>query len=215
MNGRRGLLALQAIAAVGIVVWWIYWFASGSNTHGDVCALAYENSFPIADLVLAGMIGLTAVGLARHDRLGWLGPLAAGMALSLATLDTTHNLLTGGFSGPLLTTVRKALFAVVNGAVGVWTLIWLSRNGSTLGAPFPLSTSVKRGLVLLAPVSLIGALGYLSIGDGCGGALSGSLVAVAGAMCLAAARVWFSERGAWVLLGLLLHAGLVAGAQLL
>ena len=123
---RRALAAYQTVAAVGIGAWWIYWFASGSNTHGTACALRYENGFPVADLTLAGVLAGSALDLARGRQRAWiLGPLAAGMAFSLATLDTSHNLVTGGFAHSAL---RKVVFAAVNGSDDVVQSALLRRS---------------------------------------------------------------------------------------
>lgn len=214
---RRFLMGFQTVAAVGIVAWWVYWFASGANHHGSACALAYENSFPIADLVLAAALGRTAVALhRREDTAVWVaGGLAAGMAFSLATLDTTHNLLTGGFSGPVATTLRKALFAVVNGSVGALTLVFLNRGDAGVAPPLPDGSRIP--LAMAAGLVLPLALAYQVLGDGCAGALALSFVG-AGVLLETLALGVLQRRGAsWslVLLGALLHTALVAGLHLL
>lgn len=212
---KTALIAYQLVAAVGITIWWIYWFASGSDTHGTACALAYENSFPVADLALAGLLVRTAVGLHRNDDQGaWVaGTLAAGMAFSLATLDTTHNLLTGGFSGPVGTTLRKALFAVVNGSVGALTLVWLARHvGGGPSLPDGLRGPVAMGAGIVLPL----AVAYQLLGDGCDGALALSFVGV-GILLEALALAVLQGRGpAWilVLLGAFAHTALVAALHL-
>lgn len=203
-QGPRGLVVLQTVAAVGIVIWWVYWFASGSNTSHPRCDLAYENSFPLADLVLAAVLGVAAYGFAKGRpvavQAGWL---AAGMAFSLATLDTTHNLLTGGFEGPPLKIAQKVLFAAVNGTVGVWTVL---RLRGVPEVPFD-----GRGLAVVGGLFLPAAVVWELIGDGCDGALAFSGVGV-GALLLALAMGLAFRRTvgwAWVLAGALLHAGLV------
>lgn len=139
MRALSGLVGLQVVASVGTAAWWVYWFASGSYAHGAACDLAYENAFPVGDLVMAGLVGATAWGV--HRRAGWaltVGFVAAGMSLSLAGLDTTHNLLTHGFDGSIGTILRKAVFAVVNGAVGIGTLAILpGQAGVFVDPPAP------------------------------------------------------------------------------
>lgn len=180
---HRGLVVLQAAAAVGIVAWWIYWFASGADHAGTRCGLAYERRFPVPDLILAGFLGTTAWAFAtdRPSR-SWLGLVAAGMAFSLATLDTSHNLLTGGFDGSMATALRKAVFAVVNAAVGIWTLVALHGDPP---APPEGTASATLGAVVLAGLV---AVGFVATGDGCHGALALSQVAWACLVGLLALR---------------------------
>lgn len=205
MRSPRALITFQVVAAIGICVWWVYWFVSGSNLHGSSCALAYENSFPLADLVLAGALGATAWALhRRHPTMVVLGGLAAGMAFSLAALDTTHNLLTGGFAGPIGVTVRKAVFAVVNGSVGVWTLVWLHRWASESPRP-PAWMGVPA--TLSAVVAVLGVLVVGAWPDGCSGALSGS--AVGWAVLVGLVAVYARAAPSAVLVGALCHGALV------
>lgn len=128
-SGLTALVVLQVIASLGTTAWWVYWFASGSNTHGAPCDLVYENSFPVGDMVMAGSVMATAVQVHRRKPSAlFLGFAAAGMSLDLAFLDTAHNLFTGAFHAPIGTIVQKAVFAVVNAAVGVGTLVLLNRD---------------------------------------------------------------------------------------
>lgn len=206
MSGKRALIALQSVAAVGICAWWVYWFASGSNTHGSSCSLAYENSFPLADLVLAGSLAATAWALhRRHPAVLVLGGLAAGMAFSLATLDTTHNVLTGGFSGPLGTTLREALFAGVNGLVGVWTLVWMRRNVREAPSP-PSWMGVPATFVAITSITAV--LVASASSDGCGGVLTGA--ALGWAALVVVVLAWARTMPSAVLVGALVHGLLVA-----
>ncbi|MCA9566341.1 MAG: hypothetical protein KC656_00800 [Myxococcales bacterium] len=211
---RRALAAYQTVAAVGIGAWWIYWFASGSNTHGTACALRYENGFPVADLTLAGVLAGSALDLARGRQRAWiLGPLAAGMAFSLATLDTSHNLVTGGFAHSAL---RKVVFAAVNGSVGALTLVWLHRNGTSLGdrpsLPPWMGEPLARGTALFLPLAVLASIR----GDGCGGALAVPMLTV-GLLIVGLGRAVIAGRGpVWALVtaGAALHATLVAVLQI-
>lgn len=169
MHRLSALVALQIVASLGTVAWWVYWFASGSYHHGQPCDLVYENSFPLGDLVMAGFVMTSAVQIhRRHPSALFFGFVAAGMALSLACLDTTHNLLVGGFSGPLPKILQKAVFAVVNTLVGVTTLVTLNRHRSEFtgssGVPDGTVTPVAAGLSGLgAAVALGGIAAYAAL----------------------------------------------------
>jgi len=162
-SGKRGLTALVVllvIASLGTTAWWVYWFASGSNTHGALCDRVYENSFPVGDMVMAGFVMATAVQVIRRRASAlFLGFAAAGMSLDLAVLDTAHNLFTGAFHAPIGTVIQKAVFAVVNGAVGVGTLVLLSRDR----ADFPwagsgVASPIAAGLSGVATVFGLGLI---------------------------------------------------------
>lgn len=224
MRTLAALVALQVVASVGTLAWWVFWFASGSWSRGEPCALAYENAFPLGDLVMAGAVGVSAWWIHRRDRRALtLGFVAAGMALSLATLDTTHNLLTGGFDGPLSSVLRKLVFAVVNGAVGLWTLIGLPRHADAFEDPPSQAVPPALGaLVALLGGIAVGGAGALAVLEpvrpACVAAIERSFLGpVVGLLALGvvasrAARGDPTRPEVLASGGLLLHAGLVLGA---
>lgn len=92
--------AVLLMMAVGIVLFWVNWFASGDfRTAGNDCYRAFENSFPLPDGVLTLLLVATAVAALRRSALALLfGYIAAGMLLYLASLDFLYGAIHKGYS---------------------------------------------------------------------------------------------------------------------
>jgi len=90
---------ILGVSALGIVLFWVDWFASGKfRTAGDACYRVFENTFPVPDGILAALLLATAWGVWR--RTGWrcvTGLLAAGMLFQLSALDTLYHVQHDGF----------------------------------------------------------------------------------------------------------------------
>jgi len=138
--GPRILAAVSILTAVGIVLFWVSWFASGDYaTAGDATFRAFENSFPLPDGVLSLLLVLSAVGIWRRSPLALLcGLPATGMLWYLASLDTLFNLQHGGFTDLADPETYIRLFISVHcyvlGGVNAW-ILWRHRNSFAATPP--------------------------------------------------------------------------------
>jgi hypothetical protein len=103
IRASKGGLALALIfllTAIGVVLFWVNWFTSGSHLlAGDEYYRAYENTFPFPDGAMAILLAATALALLIRSRAAlFTGMVACGMLLYLASLDTLYNLMHGGFA---------------------------------------------------------------------------------------------------------------------
>lgn len=125
--------AWELALAAGIVLFWASFFVLGPAGTGDpgldAISLAFETAFPVADLVLAGVLCLGAAGLLKGRDWGRSFTLAGGgMLVFLGLLDVTFNSLQGIY--------RTGLFgAVMNGAInvaclgsGIFLSVWAGKR---------------------------------------------------------------------------------------
>lgn len=111
---------LELITALGIVLFWIYFFAvENSNPKNTSIYLAYERAFPLADigwLSLALVIG--AIGLLRMKKYGILFSLVGGGAMIfLGLLDMSFNTLQGNYT-------KSVADGIMNGFINLWSLLF-------------------------------------------------------------------------------------------
>jgi len=126
MKKSRIFSALCALSAVGIVLFWVNWFASGDyRTAGDACYRIFENTFPLPDGILALLLLATAWGVWRGRR--WTactGLLAGGMLFQLSALDTLYHFQHGGFSdwndGEIWSRIFISIFTAALGLGCAW-----------------------------------------------------------------------------------------------
>lgn len=106
---------LGIITALGLVIFWIAFFTVGlAPQNPPECYFAYEHSFPLADLVLAGVL-LTAGILTLKKRPGGttLTHVSAGALIFLGLLDFSFNMQNGIYA---LSTESLAS----NGFINLW-----------------------------------------------------------------------------------------------
>lgn len=161
LTAARALGTYQIAAALGVVAWWAYWFASGKYASTEPIAdRMYENAFPVADLTFAAL--LVVAGLAWHGRIASrhavVGLVAGGMGLGLAVIDTFHNLLVGAFvHASAATLAQKLVFAVVNASVGAWSVAYTWRERAAVGLEpdrdLPANAVVPIALVTLVALA--------------------------------------------------------------
>lgn len=78
--------------ALGIVAFWLTWFyALAQGTAGSECYVAFENSFPPSDFILAGLLIYVARGLWRGVVYYKTAAFATGMLGHLFALDFFWN----------------------------------------------------------------------------------------------------------------------------
>ena len=127
----RGLTVLAIVyllTAVGIVLFWTNWFASGDYLRaGDACYRAFENSFPLPDGVLSLLLVAVSVFIFKRSHYAITGSfVAAGMLLILASLDTMYGLQHGGFSDWTRGETFERLFICTQcAALAIVTLLYL------------------------------------------------------------------------------------------
>ena len=155
--GPRILAAVSILSAVGIVLFWVSWFASGDYaTAGDATFRAFENAFPLPDGVLSLLLVLSAVGIWRRSPLALLcGLPATGMLWYLASLDTLFNLQHGGFTDLADPETYIRLFISIHcyalGGINAW-ILW--RHGRHFMSTAP-ANPVGRNAPRLAACALL------------------------------------------------------------
>jgi hypothetical protein len=97
MNGahqRRLHAGFFFLFALGILLYWAYWFVSGEYRRvADPVFRTFENCFPPADGLLALGLVITAVRLWRRTIAWRAGLLSAGSAMGLFTMDVYFALI--------------------------------------------------------------------------------------------------------------------------
>ncbi len=143
--------SILILMALGIVLFWVHWFVSGSyRTGGSECYRAFENSFPLPDGVLAGMLVTTAMAaLRRSPRTLLPGYVAAGMLICLAAMDFHYGMHHGAFQdfSSLETWMKAGICMACGGVAG-----FLANGLGRLPLPNPYSSQWVR------PGSVVGRL---------------------------------------------------------
>ena len=154
-TGPRILAVVSILTSIGIVLFWVSWFASGDYaTAGDPTFRAFENAFPLSDGALSLLLVLSAVGIWRRSPLALLcGPPATGMLWYLASLDTLFNLQHGGFTDLADPETYVRLFISVHcyvlGGVNAW-ILWRHRHSFTATAPLSTRAGTASRLTVCA-----------------------------------------------------------------
>jgi hypothetical protein len=107
--------AIEIITALGLIGFWILFFTVGlAPENPPACYSAYEHSFPLADLVLAGTL-LTAgiLTLKRYPGARTVTHLCAGALVFLGLLDFSFNLQNGIYALSLESMLS-------NGFINLW-----------------------------------------------------------------------------------------------
>lgn len=93
------LIGLQLAAALGIVVFWIWWFrAKHDESSWPQGHRQHERAFVVPDLLLACLLVVSSLTSMRDVAQGSrLALIAAGMMLFLAILDATYFVQQGMF----------------------------------------------------------------------------------------------------------------------
>jgi hypothetical protein len=111
----RLVAILGIITALGLILFWILFFTVGlAPPNPPECYVAYEYSFPLADLILAGTL-LTAgiLTLKRYPGAGTITHISAGALMFLGFLDFSFNMQNGIYS---LSTESM----LSNGFINIW-----------------------------------------------------------------------------------------------
>ena len=96
----RTLATILFIGAIGTVLYWVTFFASGAvQASEDACYLVFERSFPAADGWTAVASFLAAIGLWQGRPTAVLFGIAAGSGLVfLGLMDVLYNLENGMYA---------------------------------------------------------------------------------------------------------------------
>jgi len=114
---KKFIAVLEIITALGIVLYWVAYFTSGIAPQGlPECYFAFENSFQLADLILASTL-LTAGILVLKGYPGGrtLSHVCAGSLIFLGFVDFSFNFQSGIY---LLSTGSM----VMNGFINAWCI---------------------------------------------------------------------------------------------
>ncbi|MFH1136165.1 MAG: hypothetical protein V1816_08770 [Pseudomonadota bacterium] len=124
---RRLIAALQTMTAAGIMIFWALFFTVGlAPDNPPACYFAYEHSFPLPDLVLAGIM-LAAGFFLRRDlpRGPSLALGGAGGLIFLGLVDFSFNLQNGVYALSTLDLVLNLFINLWCLALGALTLVFL------------------------------------------------------------------------------------------
>jgi hypothetical protein len=113
---REKIIAiLEIVTALGLALFWLGFFTVGlAPENPPECYFAYENSFPLADLILAG--GLLAAGvmtLKGRPAAGRITLACAGALMFLGVLDFSFNVQSGVYT-------LSVMDLLLNGFINLW-----------------------------------------------------------------------------------------------
>ncbi len=165
--GLRILASAFFVTAAGTLAFWLDWFFWGHvATSDETCYLAFEEAFPLADLLLSVALLLAAFSLFREKENALLYSfLAAGGIFSLLCLDATYNLQHGKYhhlSDPAMRVEAYVnLHCLVLGSAALW---YVSKRRALLGSGAARSAQLVRGPKSQAPNALAATLFLVSLG---------------------------------------------------
>lgn len=146
----RVLAFVAGATALGIVQFWASWFWRGAYLHeGSDCFRAFENTFPLSDVVLAAILIWVAAGLWRGVPSRAAAGLAVGMLLHLASLDLLWyglGLFTVGMNPDAAFNISTTF------VTGLWLMLRLARSPRGDISPRPLRRA-GAGLIVAAYVA--------------------------------------------------------------
>ena len=99
---------VQFIVVGFLIVFWIYfWFVDRKNPEYSQVYIAFESSFPVADLLwLAPCLLVAAIGLITEQRFGVFFTIVSGaIQIFLGLLDLLFNLQQGQYKGKITDTI--------------------------------------------------------------------------------------------------------------
>lgn len=165
--GLRILAWAFLVTAAGTLAFWLDWFFGGHvATSGETCYLAFEQAFPLADLLLSVTLLFGAFSLlGKRENALLYSFLAAGGIFSLLCLDATYNLQHGKYHHFGDTAMRVEayinLHCLVLGSAALW-YVWQRRELLTSGAVRP--ARLARGIQSQGVRALAAALFVVSLG---------------------------------------------------
>lgn len=112
------LPAIQVVAAMGIILFWVYFFAlENSNPPNTDIYLAYERSFPVPDILwIAMLLLISALWLRKGDEKGVITTVASGGAMVfLGLLDISFNVQQSIYG-------KSVMDAMLNGFINLFCL---------------------------------------------------------------------------------------------
>jgi hypothetical protein len=114
---NKFIAALEIVTALGIVLYWIAYFTAGIEPQGlPECYFAFENSFPLADLILASTLLSAGILMLKGYPGGrTLSHVCAGSLIFLGFVDFGFNFQNGMY---LISTASM----VANGIINAWCI---------------------------------------------------------------------------------------------
>lgn len=152
----RALAIVCGGTAVGIALFWLGWFyALAQGTAGSECYVAFENSFPPSDFIMAGLLLYIARGLWRGEIRRAASGFAAGMLGHLFALDFFWN-------GPAIftTTINPGAGFIVGLAFTL--MLWLGLRTARAprdATPRP-GIAARLGILAILLVYLVFTIGF-------------------------------------------------------
>jgi hypothetical protein len=111
----RLIAILGIITAIGIILFWIGFFTIGlAPNKPPACYFAYEHSFPLPDIILAGMLLVAGTMVLRGYPGGRpISHACAGALMFLGLLDFSFNFQNGIYA-------LSTLDLILNGFINLW-----------------------------------------------------------------------------------------------
>ena len=118
IDKRKSFIAiLEIITALGIVLFWILFFTTGiAPKNPPECYFAFENAFPLADLILAStMLSAGILMLRGYPGGRTLSHVCAGSLIFLGFVDFSFNFQSGVY-------LASTAGMLMNGFINVWCI---------------------------------------------------------------------------------------------
>jgi hypothetical protein len=129
---RPRMTVLLTLASTLLVTYWTLWFSDRSLIASDHTAeyINFEQSFPLADMWLAGVALLAAIQLwrRRQSTIIWLAVIG-GASMYLCAMDVLYDLQHGIYSKPTGGDTELAInLATAALSIGVLRFAWRFRQ---------------------------------------------------------------------------------------
>jgi len=113
------LAILQIITSLGLILFWIGFFTIGlAPANTPECYFAYEHSFPLPDIILAGAMLAAGLMLLKEKGPGRaLSLVCAGSLIFLGVLDFSFNIQNGVYAVSIGDMIS-------NGFINLWCVVF-------------------------------------------------------------------------------------------
>ena len=132
-KGLKTIAVLELLTGIGIILFWIGFFTIGlAPENHPQCYFAYENSFPMPDIILSIAILSSGILLLKNKESGrTLSLVCSGGLMFLGILDFSFNIQNGIYMTSTLDLVLNAFINVWCVGFGVAIAVLISRKPVT------------------------------------------------------------------------------------
>jgi len=119
-------VALIIVGILEILFWTYFFLAENKNPENTEVYLAFERSFPVADLLwLTPCCFIGAYGLFKGQAYGAFFAVLSGCSLFfLSLLDVSFNAQNRGYTGKLADGILNAVMNTLCFLVGIWFMVY-------------------------------------------------------------------------------------------